>query len=87
MKNIIIIDIDTARTPVIKINKPDLLSPPTTPEEVKELILKDFECIAEGMLTLMHTSIVNGYETKEVLLEILQDKITTYINLNPTTSL
>jgi hypothetical protein len=67
MKNLIIIDIDTEREQVVKINKPIDFIMPTTPDEAKKMITDDISCTLEALCTLIHVCEQNNYGNKKDL--------------------
>lgn len=60
MKNIIIVDIDTDRDPVVQIGKTDASELPKNKEEARESILKDMACLCEAVSTLIHAAHQSG---------------------------
>jgi hypothetical protein len=73
MKNIIIVDIDTERSPIVQIGKPDASQLPTNSEEASEVIQKDMACLCEALSTLIHAAEQSGYKSSS---ESLKDCIT-----------
>lgn len=67
MKNLIIIDIDTEREQVVKINKSTDFVMPTTPDEAKKMIIDDISCTLEALCTLINISEQNNYGNKKDL--------------------
>jgi len=67
MKNLIIIDIDTEREQVVKINKPTDFVTPTTPDEAKKMIIDDISCTLEALCTLIYVCEQNNYGNKKDL--------------------
>jgi len=65
MKNTIFIDIDTERERQVLIGKGHDTTPPTSPEEAKEMIVIDISCICQGLCELIHVAGQNGYGSKE----------------------
>jgi hypothetical protein len=61
MKTVICISIDTDSKTPISINKPEDVSPPTTPEEAKEVITNDIQCLAEALCFMVGVAEDNGY--------------------------
>ena len=61
MKNVIYITIDTERDQPIIIGKPPEITPPTTPEEAKEMILIDINCLTEALCRLIDIANQNDY--------------------------
>lgn len=73
MKNIIIVDINTERTPVVQIGKMEGSELPKNKEEAKDIILKDMACITEALCTLINAADQSNIKTIE---ESMQDVIT-----------
>ena len=69
MQNSIFISIDTEREQPILIGKPPEIAPPTTPEEAKDMILTDINCVCEALYTMIHTADQNNYGTKKELVD------------------
>lgn len=69
MKNIISIDVDTDRTPIVMIGKPTSIPPPTTEEEAKLMILNDISVACEGLCTLIHIADQSKYGDKVDLIK------------------
>jgi hypothetical protein len=61
MKNNIFISIDTERDQPIIIGKPPEVPPPATPEEAKEMILVDINCVTEALCRLIDIANQNSY--------------------------
>lgn len=61
MKNAIYITIDTERDQPIIIGKPPEITPPGTPEEAKEMILIDINCVTEALCRLIDIAHKNDY--------------------------
>lgn len=61
MKNAIYITIDTESDQPIIIGKPPEITPPGTPEEAKEMILIDINCVTEALCRLIYIANQNGY--------------------------
>ena len=61
MKNTIFISIDTERDQPIIIGKPPEITPPGTPEEAKEMIIVDINCVTEALCRLIDIANQNGY--------------------------
>jgi hypothetical protein len=61
MKNAIYITIDTERDQPIIIGKPPEITPPGTPEEAKEMILIDINCVTEALCRLIDIAHQNNY--------------------------
>jgi hypothetical protein len=61
MKNNIFISIDTERDQPIIIGKPPEVPPPATPEEAKEMILVDINCVTEALCRLIDIAHQNDY--------------------------
>jgi hypothetical protein len=62
MKNIIVVDIDTDRNPVVQIGKPELTDMPNNEAEAKEMLVKDMACLTEALVTLIHAAHQSGYK-------------------------
>jgi hypothetical protein len=62
MKNIIVVDIDTDRNPVVQIGKPELADMPNNEAEAKEMLNKDMACLTEALVTLIHAAHQSGYK-------------------------
>lgn len=73
MKNIIVVDIDTERTPTVQIGKTEASSLPKNEQEAKEMIITDMACLSEALVTLIRTADNSGYKT---IRESLNDCIT-----------
>jgi hypothetical protein len=73
MKNILIIDIDTERNPVVQLGKPSASDLPKNKDEAEATILMDMACICEGLSTLIHAADQSGYKPSH---ESLKDCIT-----------
>jgi len=73
MKNIIVVDVDTDRTPVIQIGKMEGSELPKNQEEAKDVILKDMACLTEGLCTLILAADQSNIKTIE---ESMKDVIT-----------
>lgn len=68
MKNTIFISIDTERDQPIIIGKPPEITPPATPDEAKEMILIDINCVTEALCRLIDIANQNGYgETTQLV--------------------
>lgn len=67
MKNILIIDVNTERKPVIQIGKPESVVKPTTADEAKTMIINDISSACEGLCMLIHLADQNKYGNKEEL--------------------
>lgn len=74
MKNAIYITIDTERDQPIIIGKPPEITPPGTPEEAKEMILIDINCVTEALCRLIHIANQNDYGN---LVELVDKSIMT----------
>jgi hypothetical protein len=61
MKNTIFISIDTERDQPIIIGKPPEITPPGTPEEAKEMIIIDINCVTEALCRLIDIAHQNKY--------------------------
>jgi hypothetical protein len=61
MKNTIFISIDTERDQPIIIGKPPEVPAPATPEEAKEMILVDINCVTEALCRLIDIANQNSY--------------------------
>lgn len=61
MKNTIFISIDTERDQPILIGKPPEITPPSTPEEAKEMIIIDINCVVEALCRLIDIANQNNY--------------------------
>jgi hypothetical protein len=61
MKNTIIISIDTERDQPIIIGKPPEITPPGSPEEAKEMIIVDINCVTEALCRLIDIANQNSY--------------------------
>lgn len=73
MKNIIIIDVDTERQPIIQISKTNSKELPKNKDEAKDVIIKDMACITEALCSLIHAADQSNFKTLE---ESKQDVIT-----------
>lgn len=63
MKNVIIVDIDTDRVPVVKIGKNSEL--PKNKEEAKDIIIKDIACLTEALCSLINAADTSGYKSAQ----------------------
>jgi hypothetical protein len=67
MINSIFIDVDTERDKPIIFGKPPDITPPSTKEEAKEMILNDIICVAQSLKTLIIMAHENEYANKKDL--------------------
>jgi hypothetical protein len=67
MTNSIFIDVDTERDKPIIFGKPPDITPPSTKEEAKEMILNDIICVAQSLKTLIIMAHENEYANKKDL--------------------
>lgn len=65
MKNVLIIDVDTERTPAVKFLKDR--DQPQSPEEAKKMVIDDISCACEGLCGLIHIADQNKYGEKKEL--------------------
>jgi len=65
MKNIIIVDVDTERTPVTQIGKMEGSDLPKNKDEAKDSIIKDMACLTEGLVQLIQAADDSNFKTKE----------------------
>lgn len=65
MKNIIIVDVDTERTPVIQIGKMEGSELPKNKDEAKDIIIKDMACLTEALCTLINAADQSNFKTVE----------------------
>lgn len=72
MKNTIFISIDTERDQPIVIGKPPEITPPANPEEAKEMINIDINCVTEALCRLIDIAHQNNYG---VLTELVDNAI------------
>jgi len=63
MKNILIVDIDTDREPIVKLGKTDESHIPKNDEQAKEFIIKDMACLTEALCTLIHAADQSNFKT------------------------
>ena len=63
MKNVIIIDVDTDRDPIVQLGKPSAELLPKNPEEAKETITRDIACMCEALSILIQVADKSGYKT------------------------
>jgi len=61
MKNTIFISIDTERDQPIIIGKPPEITPPGSPEEAREMIIIDINCVTEALCRLIDIANQNSY--------------------------
>jgi len=73
MKNIIIVNVDTNRTPVIQIGKMEGSELPKNSDEARDVILKDMACLTEALCTLIDGADQSNLKSKE---ESLKDVMT-----------
>jgi len=73
MKNIIIVDVDTDRTPAIQIGKMEGSDLPKNQEEAKDVIIKDMACLTEALCTLINAADQSNIKT---IKESMQDVMT-----------
>lgn len=77
MKNILIIDVDTAREKVMMFKKPSDLPLPQNQEEAKTMILQDVSCAFEAFCSLISVVDQNGYGKKDDMLDTAIQHLTT----------
>jgi hypothetical protein len=75
MKTIINIDIDSDRTPQIKLGKPVEMMTSDDPEKAKELVLNDIVAVTETLCLLAETAIEKGYMPKDSMIRNLNNRI------------
>lgn len=75
MKTILNIDIDSDRTPQIKLGKPVEMMTSDDPEKAKELVLNDIVAIVETLCVLAETAIEKGYIPKDSMIRNLTNRI------------
>lgn len=72
MKTTINITIDTESKTPISINKPEDITPPTTSEEAKDIIITDIKCLTEALCFMVGVAEDNGYlNGNEMLTQII----------------
>ena len=75
MKNLITIDVDTDRDPIITISKPLDQEIPSDTDAVKTMILNDITCVSETLSTLINMADNNGYGKKEDLVKAIISRL------------
>lgn len=75
MKTIINIDIDSDRTPQIKLGKPIEMITIDDSDKAKELVLNDIVAVTETLCLLAETAAEKGYMSKDVLVRNLVNRI------------
>lgn len=80
MKNILIIDADTERTPQITIKKPKGFETPNTKEEAKSMLLNDISCSFDAICQMIQILHDNQYANKKEITKILIDDLNTLSN-------
>ena len=73
MKNIIVVDVDTDRTPVVQIGKMEKTDLPKNTEEAKMIIIKDMACLSEALCVLINAADQSGFKSID---ESMKDIIT-----------
>jgi hypothetical protein len=63
MKNVIIVDIDTDREPVVQLGKPNASDLPKDKDSAKDMVAKDMACVTEALITLMQAAEESGYKS------------------------
>jgi hypothetical protein len=74
-KNTLIIDVDSERDEIVKLQKPEHIIPPTNEEAMKQTLLVDLTTACEGIVTIAHLLDKEGVQNKEKTIE----KITTHL--------
>ena len=75
MKNSIIIDVDTDRTPIITISKPLDQEVPSDFDTTKSMLLNDITCLTEALSTLINVADTNGYSKKSELIKAITTRL------------
>lgn len=75
MKNNIVIDVDTDRTPIITISKPLEQEIPSDVDSVKAMILNDITCVSETLSTLINMADQNNYAKKSELVNAIVGRL------------
>lgn len=70
MKNAIFIDIDTDREATCMFSKPSSITPPSTPEEAKVMIITDISSVCQALCALISLADQNGYGKKADLVDV-----------------
>src|SRR5689334_519127 len=65
MKNIIIVDVDTDRSPVVQLGKTSAESLPQNKEEAASLVDMDMACLCEALSTLIQAADYSGFKSRE----------------------
>jgi len=76
MKNVLILDLDTERENTLIFAKPEGVQLPTTKEEASIMMLEDIKTLTEGLSTMINLSDMNGFHTKESLVEAVIKHLT-----------
>lgn len=74
MINKITIDVDTDKTPALKIGHPIEFTP-TTPDEAKTVIVNDISCVFEAFKILIKLADQSGYGKKEGFIKTAIDDL------------
>lgn len=74
------IDVDSTREQPIMFSKSDSDKEPETKEEAFEMVITDIKCLTFGLATLINLAHVNGFGTKDELLEECVKALTTTLN-------
>lgn len=82
MKNIIVIDVDTERTPVIQIGKMEGSELPKNSEEAKGVIIKDMACLTEALCTLVNTADQSNFKTIEQSMNDIKTHLERSLSIN-----
>ena len=75
MKTILNLDIDSERTPQIKISKPEDMIPTADSPELKEVVLSDIVALTETLCVLAESAIEQGFMPKDALVRNLNNRI------------
>jgi hypothetical protein len=75
MKTILNLDIDSERTPQIKISKPENMIPTADSPELKEVVLNDIVALTETLCVLAESAIEQGFMPKDALVRNLNNRI------------
>ncbi len=69
MKNILIIDVDSDRTPALQLRKPADTPKPSNAEEASKALVNDLASTCEALCALIHMADQNKYGKKEEMVE------------------
>jgi hypothetical protein len=79
-KNILIIDVDSTREEIIKLQKPENIMPPSNEEAMKQTLLVDLTTACEGIVMIAHLLEKEGVQTKDKTIEKIKAHLEQSIN-------